>query len=133
MIATLPEFDALARDANARKQVASASQPLAPRAVTWGSASPTVIARPAPPVGGQGFPGSAVAGSAYPGGYAQRPAGVPAPYPSAPGPGVAASPLPPIGVGSAVGIGDPALQPFPKVARQRPPPSEDWRDKIFSR
>jgi peptidoglycan-N-acetylglucosamine deacetylase len=133
MMATLPEFDAMARDANARKQVAAATQPLAPRAVTWGSASPTAIARPLPPVGGQGIPGGPVAGGAYPGGYAQRPAGVPAPYPPAPGPGVAALPLPPIGAGSAVGIGDPALQPFPKVARQRPPQSEDWRDKIFSR
>ncbi len=139
MVATLPEFDAMARDANARKQMAAASQPLAPRAVTWGSASPTAIGRPAPPVGATGIPGGAAAGGAYPpGGYAQRPAGLPGPYPAPyppqpAGPGLAALPLPPLGAGTAGGIGDPALQPFPKVARQRPTQSEDWRDKIFSR
>ncbi len=127
MITTLPEFDTLARDANARKQMAAATQPLAPRAVTWGSANPALTARPV-------APGNTVANGPVPngfGGYAQRPAGVPAPLPQGPAPSLAT--LPPVGAGSTVGLGDPNQLPFPKVARQRPPQSEDWRDKIFSR
>jgi peptidoglycan-N-acetylglucosamine deacetylase len=152
MVTTLPEFDALARDANARKQVAAATQPLAPRAVTWGSASPS-IANPrvagAPQVApSQGWatapsaqaPRTASAanpsavftgnGSGYP--AARTPGSVPAPIPQGAAPSGGAA-LPPGSGVPAAGVGDPAQAPFPRVARQRSPQSEDWRDKIFSR
>lgn len=114
---TIPEFDALARDAKARNQIATASQPLANRGVTWGAAQPGVLGQPFPP--------------------AARHAAV-SPYPSAAG---AAAPvgLPrsavnaaPFGGAAAGSVlvypGDPVTNP-PRIIRQRP--TEDWRDKIF--
>ncbi len=135
MVATLPEFDAVARDGNARKQMAAATQPLAPRAVTWGSASPSVSAG----VGFSANPNTVHARattSPQQQGWAaappqQRPYGVPSPIlpgQSAQGlPSPTLVPNPPI-----AGIGDQVPQPSARIARQ-PPPAEDWRDKVFNR
>ena len=130
MVTTLPEFDTLARDVNARKQVAAA-QPLANRSVTWGAASPSVTAQLPKPGVASAAPGFAPLpppAIALP----QRTAGIPAPLPQ--GIGAPGGALPSPGIpGAPVGVqGDPNLLPFPRVARQRAP-VEDWRDKIFSR
>ncbi len=137
MITTLPEFDTLARDVNARKQVAAATQPLAPRAVTWGSASPSVTS-PRPRVAAaapQAAPsqGWVVTPSANPASYSpaltaptRGLGGIPAPIPPGGPEGVPASPA------NGPGVGDPAQQPA-RVARQRPPQADDWRTTIFGR
>ena len=114
---TLPEFDAMARDSNARKRIAAASQPLAPRGVTWGAAAPGVIAGLPQPLPGGGLPNRAYpaapglpwASGSPPYGTALPPAGVPAPLPS-----------------------QATDAPFPRVARQRTPVEPDWRDKVFN-
>jgi peptidoglycan/xylan/chitin deacetylase (PgdA/CDA1 family) len=133
MATTLPEFDALAKDSHARKQMAAA-QPLANRSVTWAAASPSVAARMPAPNGALGATGPY--GTAQPNRSA---AGVPAPLPGQaaiatavpppPPPGVAGLPAP--GYGAGYGVSEPL--PPPKVARQRGPVDEDWRDSIFRR
>lgn len=136
---TLPEFDALARDTKARSQVASAA-PLAKRSVTWGAAAPAVIAR-APGVPGPGMTSDAYSPAVRSAAVArpnmpQQPQQQPfAPYsPSAT--------TPPYGTGQALQPQRPGyapapqgepLPPQPKVARQREPANEDWRDKVFNR
>lgn len=133
MATTLPEFDAAARDAKARKQLIAAREPLARRSMTWGAAEPTVMAHL--PAGQQ--PGAAVHGvvpaKAAPAGRLPANANkgdayVPPPLPL---PGQQPVPAPATaGVPPAV-VGDPA-QAAARVARQRQP-ADDWRSTIFSR
>jgi peptidoglycan-N-acetylglucosamine deacetylase len=144
MATTLPEFDALARDSQARKVAVAAAQPLAPRGVTWGAASPSaigtssrsgwatntpsVVARPGQPSLGQ--PPTIQAAGVAP----QRPGAIPAPLPAGTLPSVGGTVSPSLPGQAAAGlpsIGVPSPGGFPRVARERP--TEDWRDKIFSR
>ena len=121
MATTLPEFDALARDTKSRNQALASAQPLSKRTMTWGSAAPTVMARAPAATGPNGAVGSP-AGSAF-----AQPTRTSDAY------------RPPAGGGSAptmpaqAPVGDPSLQPYPRVARQKPPATADWRDTIFSR
>ena len=107
MATTLPEFDAMARNANQRNQVALAAQPLAKRRMTWGSADPTVLGPPSlPPRHNASGPGSGqIAG------------------PFAPPAALSTPPLP---------IGTPA-QPQPRIARPDTNQANDWRDKFYGR
>ena len=113
MATTLPDFDAVARDSNARKRMASAAQPLVTRSLTWGAAAPGVAAR---------LPQAA---PAVPGGPVLPPFGQIGPPPAG-----LATQSPPI---PAPVPGDAAPAPFPRIARQRPPAEPDWRDKVFNR
>ena len=136
MATTLPEFDALARNTKARNQAIASSQPLANRSVTWGAAAPTVMARlPSAQTGPQpaGQPGVVYRPPA-----AGAPATAMAPWPA--GQAVAGQPSVPApapAYGAPAYGAPPALdasgQPYARVARQRPPVVEDWRDKVFSR
>ncbi len=133
MATTLPEFDAVARDVKARKQMIAARDPLARRSMTWGAAEPTVMAHlPAgsqPGVAGNPMtvPAKAAPAGRLPTTAHRGDAFVPPPLPGqapAPAPAPAAGAVPPV-------VGDPA-QPPARVARQRQP-VEDWRTMIFSR
>ena len=124
---TIPEFDALARDVKARNQVASATQPLFNRGMTWGAAQPGVLGQAVPAQGTRHAavnPNSPAAGTVAP----ARPAPYGALYGSAP-----QAPPAPFGGAAAGSVpvypGDP--QGAPRVVRQRPP--EDWRDKVFGK
>ncbi len=155
---TIPEFDTLARDAKGRNQIATTADPLTKRSVTWGAAPPTVMARapsgstqpaaqPAFQATGQpwaqGQPAPPARSAAVVRPNTGQPYGQPTPY-GQPGPygqaaganGLApAQPLPPLPVPNQFNLpppGDPNQQ-LAKVARQRTPPVEDWRDKVFSR
>jgi peptidoglycan-N-acetylglucosamine deacetylase len=151
MATTLPEFDALARDSQARKVAVAAAQPLAPRGVTWGAASPSatgtsnkgwgtttpsVVARNGQPTLGQPAPSPQVQAAgvtqqqrgAIP---AQLPSGAAATVAGAIGPNSPGQNLPGQSAAGLPGVGVPSSGGFPRVARERP--SEDWRDKIFSR
>lgn len=132
MVTTLPEFDAVARDAHARKQMAAASQPLARRSVTWAAASPTVLGGAATVPKSQGF--AAIAPQAP----TARPVGTPAPMPqqvagASPAllPQAPPNATPALGVVPGLGGPFPAAAALPRSSRQVP--AEDWRDKVFNR
>ena len=147
MAVTLPEFDALARDTKGRNQAVASAQPLAKRSMTWGSASPTVISR-APTAAGapgqitanNGFANNGKSSDAYRPAVTPYGAQVPAraatnpQWPVAqPGAQPATAPAASGAPGYGGPVGDPAGLPYPRIARQRPPASDDWRDKVFSR
>lgn len=106
-VATLPEFDAMARrDAGARR-VASAANPLANRGLTWPMQAPRTMQAPA---------GTPAAGTAPTPPGSVPPAPLPPPTPAA------GAPLPW------------ATQPPPAPPQRapRPPrPVPDWRDTVF--
>lgn len=130
MATTLPDFDALAHDSKARRQMVAAKEPLAKRSMTWGAAEPSVMANlPAgsqPAIAGTPvrtlpgrLPPTANKGDAYV--APALPGQPPVPAPALPVAGV----IPPV-------VGDPA-QAAARIARQRQPAAEDWRDRIFTR
>lgn len=143
---TVPEFDALARDGKARNQVIASAQPLAKRSMTWGSAQPAVTAK-LPVQGGStqastqfGVPtGQSAGGSSFAtttrSAGANRTALAPSPTTGvgAPPPGLSNQPLAGIPVGVPAPVGDPSLLPYSRLARQRTPAAEDWRDRVFNR
>ena len=133
MVTTLPEFDALARDTKARRLVASAEQPLAKKSMTWGAAPPSVMAS-APIPGGVTGAANAYAPNRAPA-TAYRPATQSQTAISPPPYGATAygQPPPPAPLPGTAPVGDPAVPGVARVARQRPPVTEDWRDKLFSR
>ena len=137
MATTLPDFDALARDGKARNQAVASAQPLAKRSVTWGSAPPTLIARaPAPTAGASNGDAYSPAQPNGLNGFATtvRPNTLAR---AAPGAGNAVSTLPstptvPGAPGPLPAVGLPP-DANARLARQRLPANDDWRDKVFQR
>ena len=113
---TLPEFDAIARNEQALKQMVAASEPLATRAVTWPVAAPKGSTASLDPTVPSNQPRAVRAprttvAVAAPGAGGSLPQGAGVPYypPVAPPPSTLAAPG--------------------RVPRARPEP--DWRDAIF--
>jgi peptidoglycan-N-acetylglucosamine deacetylase len=134
---TLPEFDALAKNETARRQVASAADPLAPRSLTWQATGMPPSAAPAQRTAGLA-PGQKGVLPGQPGlpGQVVRPIGGtspqgPTPYgnlpPSTP---VAQGPvgLPPQPV---TGLGAPLPLPPPVIRPSRGPVEDDWRTRVL--
>ena len=128
---TLPEFDAMAKSENARRRLAVAADPLAPRALTWQATG----APPASPAQRTAGLSPALKALLPPEAGVRSPGSTPGPIPlsSLPPSTPIAQGAPPLGQ-PLPGLGGvvPTAPVAPPVIRpSRGPVEEDWRAKVF--